>query len=198
MASSIFHKKKKGSTLPKIILIIIIGIVFFKVKIDKEVGKELDSFNNVKVYFNGFPTKSFGRNLSEDGYNIGMKYQCVEFIKRYYFEYYNHKMPDTYGNAKDFYNKELKDGEINIKRGLLQFSNPSFKKPSVGDIIIFKPYILNPYGHVAIISNVEDDNIEIVQQNVWKKTREKFKLTYENNKWSINSKRVIGRLSLSE
>ena len=168
MTSSIFRKKKKRSTLPKIILIIIIGIVFFKVKIDKEVGKELDSFNN------------------------------VEFIKRYYFEYYNHKMPDTYGNAKDFYNKELKDGEINIKRGLLQFSNPSFKKPSVGDIIIFKPYILNPYGHVAIISNVEDDNIEIVQQNVWKKTREKFKLTYENNKWSINSKRVIGRLSLSE
>ena len=117
MTSSIFRKKKKRSTLPKIILIIIIGIVFFKVKIDKEVGKELDSFNNVKVYFNGFPTKSFGRNLSEDGYNIGMKYQCVEFIKRYYFEYYNHKMPDTYGNAKDFYNKELKDGEINIKRG---------------------------------------------------------------------------------
>ncbi len=67
--------------MPKIILIIIIGIVFFKVKIDKEVGKELDSFNNVKIYFNGFPTKSFGRNLSEDGYNIGMKYQCVEFIR---------------------------------------------------------------------------------------------------------------------
>lgn len=198
MASLIFRKKKKKRTLPKIILIIIIGIIFFKVKVDKEVGKELDSFNNVKIYFNGFPTKSFGRNLSEDGYNIGMKYQCVEFIKRYYFEYYNHKMSDTYGNAKDFYNAELKDGDMNVKRGLLQFSNPSFKKPSVGDIVIFKPYILNPYGHVAIISNVEDDNIEIVQQNVWKKTREKFKLTSENNKWSINSKRIIGRLSLPE
>lgn len=195
MTNLLFYKKKKRSTLSKIIFILIIGVIFFKMKVDKEVGKELDSFNNVKVYFNGFPTKSFERNLSEDGYNIGMKYQCVEFIKRYYFEHYNHKMPDTYGNAKDFYDDKLKDGDINTKRGLLQYSNPSFKKPSVGDIVIFKPYILNPYGHVAIISNVEDDNIEIIQQNVWKKTREKFKLTYENNKWFINSKRIIGRLS---
>ena len=45
MNNSIFHKKKKRSTFPKIIFIIIIGIVFFKMKIDKEVGKELDSLN---------------------------------------------------------------------------------------------------------------------------------------------------------
>ena len=167
-------------------------------KIDKEVGKELDSLNNVKIYFNGFPNKSFGRNLAEDGYNLGMKYQCVEFIKRYYFEYYNHKMPDTYGNAKDFYDNKLKDAEMNVKRGLLQFSNPSFKKPSVGDIIIFKPSLLNPYGHVAIISKVDESAIEIIQQNVWKKTRESFNLININNLWYIESKRIIGRLSLPE
>ena len=198
MTSSIFCKKKNKHILLKVILILIIGIIFFKVKVEKEVGKELDSFNNVKVYFNGFPTKSVGRNLSENGYNIGMKYQCVEFIKRYYFEYYNHEMPDTYGNAKDFYDNKLKDGDMNIKRGLLQFSNPSFNKPSIGDIIIFKPYLLNPYGHVAIVSKIEDNNIEIIQQNVWKKTRENFKLTHENNKWYIKSKKIIGRLSLKE
>lgn len=198
MNNSIFHKKKKRSTFPKIIFIIIIGIVFFKMKIDKEVGKELDSLNNVKIYFNGFPNKSFGRNLAEDGYNLGMKYQCVEFIKRYYFEYYNHKMPDTYGNAKDFYDNKLKDGKMNVKRGLLQFSNPSFKKPSVGDIIIFKPSLLNPYGHVAIISKVDESAIEIIQQNVWKKTRESFNLININNLWYIESKRIIGRLSLPE
>ncbi len=198
MTNSIFHKKKKRSTLPKIIFILIIGIVFFKMKVDKEVGKELDSFNNVKVYFNGFPTKSFGRNLSEDSYNIGMKFQCVEFIKRYYYEYYKHKMPDTYGNAKDFYDNKLKDGDMNVKRGLLQFSNPSFKRPAVGDIVIFKPYILNRYGHVAIISKVDEGTIEIIQQNVWKKTRENLKLIHTNDLWYIESKRVIGRLSLSE
>ena len=37
----------------------------------KEVGKELDSFNNVKVFFNGIPTKSLERNFSKEGYNLG-------------------------------------------------------------------------------------------------------------------------------
>lgn len=165
---------------------------------EKEVGKELDSFNNVKVFFNGIPTKSLERNLSKEGYNLGLKYQCVEFVKRYYYEYYGHQMPDSYGHAKDFYNPTLKDGEYNAKRDLIQFSNPSLVKPHLGDIIVFKPFIFNPYGHVAIISDIQEDSIEIIQQNVWKKTREKIKLNYENGRWVIDSKRVVGRLSKEE
>ena len=164
----------------------------------KEVGKELDSFNNVKVFFNGIPTRSLERNLSKEGYNLGLKYQCVEFVKRYYYEYYGHQMPDSYGHAKDFYNPTLKDGEYNTKRDLIQFSNPSLVKTHLGDIIVFKPFIFNSYGHVAIISDIQEDSIEIIQQNVWKKTREKIKLNYENGRWVIDSKRVVGRLSKEE
>ena len=70
-------------------------------------GEVVDSLNGVYVYHNGGVGQSSGRNTSADGYNIGIKYQCVEFVKRYYYAYYKLKMPDSYGIANDFFNREL-------------------------------------------------------------------------------------------
>ncbi|MGN2920302.1 hypothetical protein ACTFQ5_16360 [Aliivibrio fischeri] len=69
------------------------------------------------------------RNVAADGYNLGLKYQCVEFVKRYYYEYFNHKMPDTYGHAKDFFNPDLPDGNLNKQRNLIQYKNGSLNPP---------------------------------------------------------------------
>ncbi|WP_413044376.1 hypothetical protein [Pseudomonas sp. YJ42] len=63
-----------------------------------------------------------GRNLTQDGYNLGLRYQCVEFVKRYYFERHGHRMPDSYGHAKDFFDPQVGDGALNARRGLLQFT----------------------------------------------------------------------------
>ena len=52
-----------------------------------EVGQPLDSLNNVVVYYNGGVDNNSGRNTSADNYNIGIKYQCVEFVKRYYYQH---------------------------------------------------------------------------------------------------------------
>jgi surface antigen len=163
-----------------------------------EVGDVLDSLNGVKVYYNGGVGNSEGRNLSKDGYNIGVKYQCVEFIKRYYYEHLKHKMPDVYGNAIDFYDKKIKDGHINVKRDLAQYSNPSATKPKEGDIIIFDKSVFNSYGHVAIISKVEKNQIEIIQQNPgpFANSREKIGLMLKDNLWQLDSNRILGRLSL--
>ncbi len=150
---------------------IIVGYISFRLikKINPnpkfEIGQILDSLNGVKVYYNGGVSHTGKRNVSEDGYNIGLTYQCVEFVKRYYYQYYHHKMPDSYGNAKDFYDNSVKDGSINIKRDLIQFTNPSKSKPDIGDLVIFDGTIGNPYGHVAIISDVKARYIEIIQQN---------------------------------
>jgi surface antigen len=150
---------------------IIVGYISFRLikKINPnpkfEIGQILDSLNGVKVYYNGGVGHTGERNISEDGYNIGLTYQCVEFVKRYYYQYYHHKMPDSYGNAKDFYDNSVKDGSINIKRDLIQFTNPSKSKPDIGDLVIFDGTIGNPYGHVAIISDVKARYIEIIQQN---------------------------------
>ena len=161
------------------------------------VGEKIDSLNGVNVYYNGGVGNSTGRNLTDDGYNLGMKFQCVEFIKRYYYQYLKHKMPDSYGNAVDFYDKTVEDGKMNEKRNLIQFSNPSKEKPKENDIIIYNKSLLNPYGHVAIISKVEENSIEIIQQNPgpFASSREHIELQSFNNQWFLDNNRILGRLA---
>lgn len=160
-------------------------------------GDIIDSLNGVYVYFNddgdGLPAK---RNLAPDGYNIGLQWQCVEFVKRYYYQYLQHEMPDSYGNAVDFFDKELADGSISTKRNLLQYSNPSTTKPQVNDLIVFDGTLMNRYGHVAIISKVYENKIEIVQQNAGSSnsSRGEMKLQYADGKWYIVSGQLLGWL----
>lgn len=155
---------------------------------------ERDSFNGVVVYDNGNNFRvSSGRNVSKDGYNLGMKWQCVEYVKRYYYQQLNHKMPNSWGHAFSFYNKSLVDGKFNKDRGLMQFSNPSSYKPKVDDIVVYDGYPGNSYGHVAIITKVEKDYIEVIQQNT-PQTRSTIKLEYSNNKIKLNNKYILGWL----
>jgi hypothetical protein len=187
--------KKFKKVLLFLVLIAITLFVFKKVFDYKYyIGKKIDSFNNVSVYYNGNPKNVNGRNLTKDGYNLGLKYQCVEFVKRYYFEYLNHKMPKAYGHAKDFYNSSVEDGCMNKERDLFQFHNSSSSKPKVNDLLVFNGSLLNKFGHVAIISKVLDNKIEIVQQNVFLTTREEFDLGYQNQKWKIDNNRILGWL----
>lgn len=139
-------------------------------------------------------SNSSGRNLASDGYNLGLKWQCVEYVKRYYFETYGHKMPNSYGNAKDFFDRNVKDTKINYERNLLQFTNGSISKPKLNDILVLDGWMGNPYGHVGIISNVTDHSLEIVQQNVGKQSRSVFSLTQNKDHWYISSSRVLGWL----
>ena len=171
------------------LILCLTGFVIYKVtkkinlNFNYEVGQHLDSLNNVVVFYNGGILNSSGRNTSPDNYNIGIKYQCVEFVKRYYYEYLNHKMPDAFGNAIDFYDKDLSDGELNTKRNLVQYKNGSKSKPKVDDLLIFSGSPFNEYGHVAIVSSVDENEIEIIQQNPgpFSKSRDKIKLKNINN-----------------
>lgn len=160
------------------------------------VGEQIDSLNGVSVFYNGAVGHVAGRNTAPDGYNLGLKYQCVEFVKRYYYEYLNHKMPDSYGHAKDFFDKSLKDGAKNKRRNLTQYTNSSKTKPEANDLVVFDGTVLNQYGHVAIISEVRDNKIEIVQQNSGPsgKSRETFTLNNKNGSWQIENDRILGWL----
>ncbi|WP_299525677.1 CHAP domain-containing protein [Winogradskyella sp.] len=159
-------------------------------------GEELDNLNGVSVYYNGGVDNVNGRALTEDGYNLGLKFQCVEFVKRYYYEALNHKMPESYGHAKDFFNSNLKDGQINKQRGLIQHTNPSKSKPKVNDLLVYSGTLSNKYGHVSIISKVKEKEIEIIQQNPgpYGNSRETYSLSFEDGQWLINNSRVLGWL----
>ncbi|WP_434035661.1 CHAP domain-containing protein [Formosa sp. 4Alg 33] len=135
-----------------------------------------------------------GRNTTSDGYNLGLKYQCVEFVKRYYYEHYKHRMPDSYGHAKSFFNPNIKDGNKNKQRDLIQYSNPSISKPEVGDLVVYSGNLFNKYGHVSIISKTSNNTIEVIQQNVGKTTRTSFPLKQQGNMWNIDNQRILGWL----
>ena len=162
----------------------------------KTPGTPIDSLNGVKVYYNGSIKHVEGRSLSPDQYNFGLKYQCVEFVKRYYYEHLHHKMPDTYGHAKDFFIPNLADGALNSQRALTQYRNPSRVQPQVNDLLVYAPTLFNPYGHVAIVAEVQKDAIEIIQQNPgrWGRSRQRYQLSQENGQWLIHKKRIMGWL----
>jgi hypothetical protein len=188
--------------LVSIVLLAVIGLAgWWIIKNPKSLypfvqGDKVDSLNGVYVYYNGPVSNISGRSWTPDKYNLGLKYQCVEFVKRYYYEHLKHKMPDSYGHAKDFYDIKVKDGAINSTRDLLQFKNPSKSKPKPNDLLIFDKTSFNEYGHVAIISIVEDDRIEIVQQNPgpFGSSRITMKLEYNGSQWNLENPQVLGWL----
>jgi surface antigen len=147
------------------------------------------------VYYNGAVGHVEGRTTTADGYNVGLRWQCVEFVKRYYLERFGHRMPDPRGNAKDFFDTHLKDGAMNTARGLIQYRNGGATVPEVDDIIVFGRWVLNPYGHVAIVSRVDGESIEIVQQNPgpFSLSREVLALTHKgNDSIYVGSGRILG------
>ena len=159
-----------------------------------EIGEAMDSLNHVVVYYNGSTGNIQERNVAADGYNIGLRYQCVEFVKRYYYEWYHHKMPNSYGNAVDFFNSTLKDGEMNADRALVQYTNPSAKKPKVGDLFVYSGSL----GHVAIVSEVRDDEVQIIQQNggIGAPTRVWYDLNQDQGAYFVENDRILGWLRM--
>lgn len=161
---------------------------------NKSVGDVIDNYNGVEVYFNNIPFTSKGESFSEDGYFYGKKYRSMEYVKRYYDEKLDHKIPEDISYGEEIFDESIKDGELNKKANLTQYSNPSNYPVKDGDILVLKRAFYDPKGHVAIVSKVQEDSIEIVQQNCWKTTRRELELEKTDNSWKIKNDRVLGRL----
>jgi hypothetical protein len=163
---------------------------------DARIGTVVDRYNGVAVYYNGAVGHVEGRNKTADGYNLGLRYQCVEFVKRYYYERFGHKMPDAMGHAKDFFDPRVADGQLNPARQLVQHRNGGASKPQPDDLIVFAAWALNPYGHVAIVSEVGDDHLEVVQQNPGPtgNSRERYALVHADGQWRVEPAKVLGWL----
>ena len=193
-------KKRVFIPLALIILLLLAWVGYTKANINSSQtrGDIVDSLNGVVVYYNGGINQTSGRNLAPDGYNLGIRWQCVEFVKRYYYEALGHKMPDTWGNAKDFFDPALSDGALNKQRNLIQFKNGGKTRPEVNDLIVFAGHIGNPYGHVAIVSAVAEGEIEIVQQNAgpFAPPRVRYDINYNRKGWTVLKSGTLGWLRL--
>jgi surface antigen len=157
------------------------------------IGEKIDSYKNVPVYYNGKDyAEIYGKNIDKSGYYYGYKWQCVEYVKRFYCIVKKHKMPNPYGNAKDYFDVNLKNGEYNTNRGLYQFRNESTSKPEIDDLIVFTK---TKYGHVAIVTLVTNTYIEIIQQNAGMSSRAKFDLVNKNSIYTVgDSNKPVGWL----
>lgn len=162
------------------------------------VGGIVDSFNDVPVYYNGAIGHTAGVHRAADGYVFGLRYQCVEFIKRYYYQRFGHRMPRPTGNARDYFDPKVADGALNPARGLLQYRNGSKQGPQTEDILLYGPWPGNPYGHMAIVSAVNADSIEIIQQNPGPAghSRRVYPLRWSESGVRVEQPRVVGWLHL--
>lgn len=182
----------------KIVLITVAILSLSLTNHNPDVGTVIDNYNGVPIYYNGFFTNTNGRNVTADGYNLGLKWQCIEFVKRYYYEIYNHKMPYSFGNAKEFFDESLGDQEYNEARDMLQFRNTRRHKPQVDDLIIYGASDENPFGHMGIISSIDDGKIIMVQQNMGTKTRQELILAEYEGIYTIADFNIKGWLRLIE
>lgn len=129
------------------------------------IGREIDNYKGIPIFYNGvLMFDGHGKNYSKGGYYYGQKWQCVEFIKRFFYDIYGHVMPNVMGHAASYFDPHIPDGLENKERGLVQYHNGSQTPPKEGDLVVFNN-TLSKFGHVAIISKVLDESIEIVQQN---------------------------------
>lgn len=97
--------------------------------------------------------------------------------------------------ARDLFNTTLADGVLNADRALVQFTNPSTTKPCVGDLVVYDAWTGNAFGHVAIMSDVHDDEVEVVQQNTGS-PRATFAMRHINGRYHIRNERIAGWLRM--
>jgi hypothetical protein len=109
----------------------------------------------------------------------------VEFVKRYCHEYLHFDFKDGMGNAKDFFDPKVKNGEMNGRRGMLQFVNGGPEKPRANDILVFD----GKFGHVAIVTGVGTSGVEVIQQNIYMTPRERFPISEVNGRYNVGEGR---------
>ena len=166
---------------------------------DVATGKVIDQHKGVKVYYNGSVGNVSGRNLAKDGYNLGLKYQCVELAKRYYYERFGHKMPNSYGHAKDFFNSSLPDGALNRDRDMRQYHNGGSRRPMPDDLIVIGPTPENSFGHLVVVTESSQTSVSFIQQNPGRNnpSRGTYKLSQSNGGWYVDGRAVLGWLRMS-
>lgn len=92
----------------------------------------------------------------------GYKYQCVEYVNRFYVEAFGHRNMVRTGNAKDYFRTAS-------RRGLIAYANGGSVCPQVGDIICSNG---GTSGHIAIVRQISWGTVHVIQQNWYNDNRD--------------------------
>jgi surface antigen len=143
----------------KKVVVIFFVFVFMPFQFTKAVdfGIQVGQFNGCVAYSNGSTTYYSGLPNYAAGVYTGIKWQCVEYVQRYYYEQYGLNIKPFFGNANSFFNQ----GNASAA-GLQIYPNGGYESPQVGDILCSNG---GTYGHVAIVREVTTNYIKVIQQN---------------------------------
>lgn len=148
--------------------------------------------NNVEAYSNcndGCISKEFHFIDLPNKKKIftGLKWQCVEYARRYLILSNNITFGDI-DSAYQIYDLKTASSVYDSKRTFkfMGYPNGSKEPPKKNDLLIFKKTKDSPYGHVAVITNVNlsERYIEICEEN-------------NNQKW-IDPKAYSRRIVIEE
>ena len=179
---------RRARNISTLLALAAVAIVVFLVWNSFKVGKVLDTYRGVQAYDNGLLYfRSYGKHYAQDGYYYGQKWQCVEFIKRFFHDAKQHNMPDGMGHAKTFFDQSVPDGAMNARRGLVQYRNGSNHAPQPDDLLVFTD---TKYGHVGIVTEAGPASVEIIQQNILFHTRQRLSLVVSNGHYFVTAPRT--------
>jgi hypothetical protein len=94
------------------------------------------------------------------------------------------------GMPRIFFDPAVAQGAMNERRGLRQFRNGGDTPPEPDDLFVFS----GVYRHVGIVSEVTSNSMEIMQQNIYRKPRQRFDLIATNGGFKVQSTSLLGWL----
>jgi hypothetical protein len=149
-------------------------------------GTNLGSNNGVIGYSNGNCDYTSNKDAYIGDIYSGMEWQCVEYARRWLIATQSLTFASV-NCASDIWHLNHLSSATNNKHhtSLYRIPNGSRCPPSSGDIIIYKLTETNPVGHVAIITNVDDDEVQFSEQN------------WDNDYWPGNYSRTMPLSELS-
>ena len=143
----------------KKLVVILFILVFMPYQFTKAVGFgiQVGDFNGIVAYSNGSTSYYSGLSNYVGGVYTGIKWQCVEYVQRYYVETYDLNIKPFFGNANSFYNQANASAA-----GLQIYPNGGNEGLQVGDILCSNG---GAYGHIAIVREVAANYVKVIQQN---------------------------------
>ena len=158
-------------------------------------GEPINSYRGIVAKSNG---QFHASPESCNEYGIyGLRYQCVEYVKRFYSEAYEIDTTNWTGDAYQYFDNAS-------KLGFDYYTNRVSQTPPLpDDLLVYKqkscrePY--ECFGHVAIVTNTSPSSINIIEQN-WSQTGiANLNYSYSNDAYKIHDRgsfSVLGWLRL--
>lgn len=132
------------------------------------------SMGNVTAYSSDYDSvdESIYKSRSDyrsyvDGIYMGYKWQCVEFARRWLYINKGYIFNDVAMAYEIFKLRSVRDVVNNTELALNAFENGAEKLPEVGSLLIWdEGGEFEETGHVAIITAVFNDRVQIAEQNM--------------------------------